>query len=186
MDCGPPGSSVPSTLSWSLLRFMSIESMMLLNHLILCHPLLLLPSITPKIPPSKMFPRSRRYRRETQACLKLCSASEWKKIRPPTLLTDPQVASEMAARAGLMCRILWEHGIVCHRRWNSVLTPLSSPADGACKHKTCTVTSPEGLGFHLTPYWATSLFTARNHPCLLFWSLFLQAGKWVCWSAKAD
>ena len=34
------------TISWSLLRFMSIESMMLYNHLILC-PLLLLPSIFP-------------------------------------------------------------------------------------------------------------------------------------------
>ena len=33
------------TVSWSLLRFMSIESVMLSNHLILCHPLLLLPSI---------------------------------------------------------------------------------------------------------------------------------------------
>ena len=163
----------PFTLSQSLLRFMSTESMMLLNHLILCHPLLLLPSITPKIPPSKMFPRSRRYRRETQVCLKLRSASAWKKIRPPTLLTDSQVASEMAARAGLLCRILWECGIVCHSRWNSVLTSLSSPADGACKCKTCAVTSPEGLGFHLAPYWAMSLFTARNHPRLLFWSLFL-------------
>ena len=33
------------SLSQSLLRFMSIESMMLSNHLILCHPLLLLPSV---------------------------------------------------------------------------------------------------------------------------------------------
>ena len=31
--------------SWSLLKFMSIKSMMPSNHLILCHPLLLLPSI---------------------------------------------------------------------------------------------------------------------------------------------
>ena len=31
--------------SWSLLRLMSIELVMLSNHLILCHPLLLLPSI---------------------------------------------------------------------------------------------------------------------------------------------
>ena len=35
------------TVSWSLLRFMSIESVMLSNHLILCCPLLLLPSISP-------------------------------------------------------------------------------------------------------------------------------------------
>ena len=35
-------ASLSSTLSWSLLRFMSIESMMLPNHLILCCPLLFL------------------------------------------------------------------------------------------------------------------------------------------------
>jgi len=34
-----------STISWNLLRFMSIESAMLSNHLILCCPLLLLLSI---------------------------------------------------------------------------------------------------------------------------------------------
>ena len=35
-----------STISQSLLTFMSIESAMLSNHLILCHPLLLLPLIS--------------------------------------------------------------------------------------------------------------------------------------------
>ena len=38
-------ASLPFTISWSLLKLMSIESMMPSNHLILCHPLLLLPSI---------------------------------------------------------------------------------------------------------------------------------------------
>ena len=33
------------TISWSLLKFMPIESVMLSNYLILCLPLLLLPSI---------------------------------------------------------------------------------------------------------------------------------------------
>ena len=37
------------TVSQSLLKFMSIESVMLSNHLILCCPLLLLPSIFPSI-----------------------------------------------------------------------------------------------------------------------------------------
>ena len=37
------------TVSWSLLRLTSIESVMPSNHLILCHPLLLLPSIFPSI-----------------------------------------------------------------------------------------------------------------------------------------
>ena len=35
--------------SWTLLTLMSIESVMPFNHLILCHPLLLLPSIFPRI-----------------------------------------------------------------------------------------------------------------------------------------
>ena len=37
------------TISQTLLKFMSIESVMPSNHLILCHPLLLLPSIFPSI-----------------------------------------------------------------------------------------------------------------------------------------
>ena len=37
------------TISWSLLKLMSIELVMPFNHLILCHPLLLLPSIFPSI-----------------------------------------------------------------------------------------------------------------------------------------
>ena len=42
-------ASLPFTISWSLLKFMSIEWMMPSNHLILCHPLLLLTSIFPSI-----------------------------------------------------------------------------------------------------------------------------------------
>ena len=42
-------ASLSITNSWSLLKLMSIESMMLSNHLILCHPLLLPPSIFPSI-----------------------------------------------------------------------------------------------------------------------------------------
>ena len=37
------------TSSWSLLKLMSIEEVMPSNHLILCHPLLFLPSIFPRI-----------------------------------------------------------------------------------------------------------------------------------------
>ena len=42
-------ASLSSTNSWSMLKLMSIESVMPSNHLILCHPLLLLPSISPII-----------------------------------------------------------------------------------------------------------------------------------------
>ena len=42
-------ASLSITNSWSLLKLMSIESVMLPIHLSLCHPLLLLPSIFPSI-----------------------------------------------------------------------------------------------------------------------------------------
>ena len=48
MDYSIPGFAILTT-SWSLLRFMSIESGMLSNYLILCCPLLFLPSIFPRI-----------------------------------------------------------------------------------------------------------------------------------------
>ena len=49
------------TISWSLLKLMSIESVMPSNHLILCCPLLLLPSI---------FPSNRVFSHESALCIK--------------------------------------------------------------------------------------------------------------------
>ena len=48
MECSTPGLPVRHQLR-SLLKLMSIESVMPSNHLILCHPLLLPPSIFPNI-----------------------------------------------------------------------------------------------------------------------------------------
>ena len=42
-------ASLSFTISWSLLKLTSTESVMPFNHLILCHPLLLLPSMFPSI-----------------------------------------------------------------------------------------------------------------------------------------
>ena len=42
-------ASLSITNTWSLLKLMSIESVMPSNHLILCRPLLLLPSVFPSI-----------------------------------------------------------------------------------------------------------------------------------------
>ena len=51
--CGPwtaaRQASLSFTVSWSLLKLMSIESVMPSNHLVFCHPLLLLPSVFPSI-----------------------------------------------------------------------------------------------------------------------------------------
>ena len=48
MDCSMPSFPVLHCL-WNLFKLMSIKSVMPSNHLILCHPLLLPPSIFPSI-----------------------------------------------------------------------------------------------------------------------------------------
>ena len=54
MDCSTPGfPSLSFTISWRLLKLMSIESVMPSNHLALCHLLLLSPSFFPSI---RVFP----------------------------------------------------------------------------------------------------------------------------------
>ena len=53
-DSWPPEEKPLSvTISWNLLKLMSIKSVMPSNHLILCRPLLLLPSIFPS---TRVFP----------------------------------------------------------------------------------------------------------------------------------
>ena len=76
MDCSLPGSSIhgifqPRVLEWggiafstnspSLLKLMSIQSVMPSNHLVLCHLLLLLPS---------MFPSIKVFSRESTLCIR--------------------------------------------------------------------------------------------------------------------
>ena len=54
-------ASLSFTISWSLLKLMSIESVMPSNHFTLCFPLLLLPSI---------FPRIRVFSKESALCIR--------------------------------------------------------------------------------------------------------------------
>ena len=49
MTCIAHQVSLPFTISWSLLKLTSIELVMPSNHLILCHPLLFLPSFFPSL-----------------------------------------------------------------------------------------------------------------------------------------
>ena len=57
--CNPMDYSMPGlpVHHWSLLKLVPIESVMPSNHLILCHPLLLLPSIFPSIRVFSEVPR---------------------------------------------------------------------------------------------------------------------------------
>ena len=62
------------TISWSLLKLMSMDSVMPSNHLFLCHPLLLLPSV---------FPSSRVFSSELAVCIK------WPKYRSFSFSISP-------------------------------------------------------------------------------------------------
>ena len=65
-------ASLSFTNSWSLLKFMSTESVMPSNRLILCHPLLLQPSIFPSI---RVFSRSQFFASSGQSIGVSASAS---------------------------------------------------------------------------------------------------------------
>jgi len=69
-------ASLSFTISWSLLKFMSIELVMLSNHLILCCPLLLLSSIFSRI---RIFSRSIVYTGRIIILLKISNSSQDKR-----------------------------------------------------------------------------------------------------------
>ena len=60
------------TFSWSLLKLMSFASVITSNHLILCRPLLLLPSI---FPTTRVFPKSQLFASSGQSIGASASAS---------------------------------------------------------------------------------------------------------------
>ena len=79
MVCCTPGSSVLHSLS-EFAQIMSIQSVMPANHRILCHPLLLLPSIFSSI---KVFPSIKVFSSESALCIR------WPKYWSFTFSTSP-------------------------------------------------------------------------------------------------
>ena len=97
------------TNSWSLLKFMSIKSVMPSNHLILCCPLLLLPSI---------FPRIRVFSNESALY-----------IRWPKYWSFSFIISPFSEYSGLISfRIAWLDLLVVQRTLKSLLQHHSSKA----------------------------------------------------------
>ena len=80
MNCSTPGFPVLH-LSWRTLKFMFIGSVMLSNHLILCRPLLLLPSIFPSI---RVFSNELalpiRWPRYWSFCFSICPSNEYSRL----------------------------------------------------------------------------------------------------------
>ena len=85
------------TISQSLLRFMSTESVMLSNHLIRCCPLLLLPSIFPRI---RIFSNEPLLRHVFCSCRDSFHVSFWQ-LRIMTLVLQSLVCSLLLTRISL-------------------------------------------------------------------------------------
>ena len=101
------------TISQSLLKFMSIESVMQSNHLILCCPLLLLPSI---------FPSIRVFSNELALCMR------WPKYWSFSLSTRPsnEYSGLIAFRFGWSDLLAVQGTLICPRE--SLIQHHNSPA----------------------------------------------------------
>ena len=102
-------ASLSLTISWSLLKLMSIKSVMPPNHLIFCHPLLLLLSI---------FPRMVVFSNESALC------TRWPKYWSFSFSISP--AKKYSGLISL--RIDWFHLLVVQGTLKSLLQHHSSKA----------------------------------------------------------
>ena len=102
------------TICWSFLKLMSIESMMPSNHLILCCPLLLLPSV---------FPSIRVVSNESAFCIR------WPKYRSFSFSISP--SSEYSGLISLGIDLFDLFSFLIHK-----LRIITSALESFWKHKT--------------------------------------------------
>ena len=98
MDCSMPGFPVHHH-SQSLLKIMSPELVMVSNHLILCHPLLLLPSVFPSIRvfsnESVLRIRWPKYWSSASASILPMNAQDWFPLELTSLILQPEGLSRV-------------------------------------------------------------------------------------------
>ena len=90
-------ASLSITNSWNLLKLMSIELAMLSNHLIVCCPLLLLPSI---------FPSIRVLSNESALCIRWPKYWSFSFSISPSNDTDAAVAAESLQSCPTLCDLI--------------------------------------------------------------------------------
>ena len=98
IDCSMPGFPVHHH-SQSLLKIMSPELVMVSNHLILCHPLLLLPSVFPSIRvfsnESVLRIRWPKYWSSASASILPMNAQDWFPLELTSLILQPEGLSRV-------------------------------------------------------------------------------------------
>ena len=109
-------ASLPFTISQSLLKFMSIELVMPSNRLILCHPLLLLPSIFPSI---RVFSNeSALHINWPSYCSFSCSMSTFNECSE--LISSRIDWFDLLAVQGTLTSLLQHHSLKASTLWHSV------------------------------------------------------------------
>ena len=106
-----PQASLSFTISWSLLKLMSIKLVMTSNHLILCHPLLLLPSI---------FPSIRVFSNESALCLRWPKYWSFSFSISPSNIYSWLISFrinwfDLLAVQGILFSVSWGNELWCHR-----------------------------------------------------------------------
>ena len=133
-------ASLYLTIPWSLLKFMFIELVMPSNHLIFCHPLLLLPSIFPSI---RVFSKESalRIRWPKYWSFSICPSSEYSglisfRIDWFDLLAIHGTFKSLLQHHSLKASILWHSTLfmVQHMVLMVLLYSLTSVYDCGKKH----------------------------------------------------
>ena len=117
-------ASLSITNFWSLLKLMSIKSVIPSRHLILCRPLLLLPPIPPSI---RSFPESTLLMRWPKYCSFSFSISPFSEH--PGLLSFRMDWLDLLAAQGTLNSLLQHHGSKASTLWRSAFftVQLSHP-----------------------------------------------------------
>ena len=110
-------ASLSLTISHSLFKLVSIESMMPSNHLILCHPLLVLPSVFPSI---RVFPN------ELAVCIR------WPKNQSFSISSSSEYSGLISFRIdqfdlavqGILKSLLQHHSLKASVLWHSAFFAL--------------------------------------------------------------
>ena len=133
-------ASLSIASSWSLLKFMSIESVMPSNHLILCCPLLLLPSI---------FPSIRVFSNKLPLCIR------WPKY-PKRQKSSVETAPVLGCCSSWDLRGVLPYPKIPGQRW--IVANFSRPFHGQSHtlgpfHLSSSASTPSQLQVNLQPYW---------------------------------
>ena len=170
------------TTSGSLLKFMSIESVMPPNHLILCHSHLLLPSI---------FPSIRVFSNELALCIRWPKYLQFSfNISPsnehPGLISFRMDWLDLLAVQGTLKSLLQHHSSKASILWHSVFFIVQLSHPHMTSGKTIALTRWNFVG-KVMPLLFNTLsrfvvaFLARSKPLLISW---MQAPSAVIWSPR--